>query len=285
MQIFPKRTTGRSDPEGHYVTFSQSLTNIFPTYSMCTVSSKFRSHCFFQMDKGAIWEASEEDLHQLGLTERGDIIRFKAFCTKTSDNKQKLAEFISNAGKERTSHKKSRKEKVVSLGWVHFNERKNKYCAVRMSKGGGTRQHHFPNNASAEEILNFMKLTFFPNGSSSLGKLCDMQIRLGNFQQQVLDVERFNSSDYKSKNKFTKTRLYLLSKEKSRSQKIRDLCTENLLKDDDGNDSFELDFVSSAGLNNATCLSSKKLNTEVPNGNRFNDMNTGIQVAQCSSAT
>ena len=42
------------------------------------------------MDKGAIWEASEEDLHQLGLTERGDIIRLKAFCAKTSDSKQKL---------------------------------------------------------------------------------------------------------------------------------------------------------------------------------------------------
>ena len=73
------------------------------------------------MDKGAIWEASEEGLHQLGLTERGDIIRLKAFCAKTSDSKQKLAELFSDAGKERTSHKKSRKEKVVSFGWVHFN--------------------------------------------------------------------------------------------------------------------------------------------------------------------
>ena len=166
---------------------------------MCTVASKFRSHYFFQMDKGAIWEASEEDLHQLGLTERGDIIRLKAFCAKTSDSKQKLAERIINAGKERTSHKKSRKEKVVSLGRVHFNERKNKYCGVRISKGEGTRQHYFPNNAAAEEILNVMKLKFFPNGSSSLGKLCDMQIRFGNFQQQVLDVERFNLSHYISK--------------------------------------------------------------------------------------
>ena len=60
------------------------------------------------MDKGAIWEASEEDLHQLGLTERGDIIRLKAFCAKTSDSKQKLAKLISNVGKERTSKKKSR---------------------------------------------------------------------------------------------------------------------------------------------------------------------------------
>ena len=41
--------------------------------------------------------------------------------------------------------------------------------------------------------------------------------------------------------------LYLSSKEKSRSQKIRDLCTENLLKDDDDDDddddNFELGFV------------------------------------------
>ena len=44
--------------------------------------------------------------------------------------------------------------------------------------------------------------------------------------------------------------LYLSSKEKSRSQKIRDLCTENLLKDDDDyddddddDDDFELGFV------------------------------------------
>ena len=127
-----------------------------------------------------------------------------------------------------------------------------------------------------------MKLTFFPNGSSSPGKLCDMRIRLDSFQQQVLDVERFTLSDYISENKFTKTRLYLLSKEKPRSQKIRDLCTENLLQDDD-NDDFELDFVSSPSSNNATSAESKKLNTEGRNANRFSDMNTGIQVAQCSS--
>ena len=84
-----------------------------------------------------------------------------------------------------------------------------------------------------------------------------MRIRHGNFQQQVLDVERFTLSDYISKNKFTKTRLYLLSKEKPRSQKIRDLCTENLLQDDD--DDFELDFVSSPSSNNATSAESKNL--------------------------
>ena len=81
----------------------------------------------------------------------------------------------------------------------------------------------------------------------------------------------------------------MLSKEKSRSQKIRDLCTENLLKydndddDDDSDDDFELDFVSLPSSNNATSAGSKKLNTEVRNASRFSDMNTEIQVAQCLS--
>ena len=41
--------------------------------------NKFYENCFphVEMDKGAIWEASETDLNQLGLTDRGDIIRFK----------------------------------------------------------------------------------------------------------------------------------------------------------------------------------------------------------------
>ena len=66
---------------------------------MYTIFSKFGWRCFFQMDKEAIWEESEEDLHQLGLTERGEIIRLKAFCTKTTDSQQKLTELMINAGK------------------------------------------------------------------------------------------------------------------------------------------------------------------------------------------
>ena len=50
------------------------------------------------MDKGAIWEASETDLNQLGLTERGDIIRLKAFPVEKSENKKKLkrASYLQN---------------------------------------------------------------------------------------------------------------------------------------------------------------------------------------------
>ena len=73
------------------------------------------------------------------------------------------------------------------------------------------------------------------------------------------------------------------------AQKKLDLCTESSLKDydydddDDDDDDFELDFASSPNSNNSTSSGSKKINTEDPNANRFSDMNTGIQVAQCSS--
>ena len=68
------------------------------------------------MDKGAIWETSETDLNQLGLTERGDIIQLKAFAVEKSKNKKKLGELITNAERERPVSKKSHKEKSVTLG-------------------------------------------------------------------------------------------------------------------------------------------------------------------------
>ena len=51
----------------------------------------------------------------------------------------------------------------------------------------------------------------------------------------------------------------MLSKEKSCSQKMKELCTKNFLQDDDdGNDDdgFELDLVSSPSSNIATSTSS-----------------------------
>ena len=53
-----------------------------------------------------------------------------------------------------------------------------------------------------------------------------MRMRFGNFQQQVLDIERFNVSDYISKNKFTKTSLYLLSKKKKLAHKKLEICAK-----------------------------------------------------------
>ena len=160
------------------------------------------------MDKGAIREASETDLNQLGLTERGDIIRLKALAVEKSENKKKLDELITNAGKKRPVYKKGRTEKAVTLGWVHYHEDSKKYSAVRLPNGVGAMKHYFPNNAKAADIVESMKNIFFPDGNSKFGKLKEMLCFLGNYHQKIIDEDDFNLINYIHKNFFTKTRLF-----------------------------------------------------------------------------
>ena len=69
------------------------------------------------MDKGAIWEASETDLNQLGLTERGDIIRLKAFAVEKSENKKNLLNTLQMQEKSALPAKKlPRKSSDIRVG-------------------------------------------------------------------------------------------------------------------------------------------------------------------------
>ena len=74
--------------------------------------------------------------------------------------------------------KKSCKEKGVTLEWVHYHENSKKYFAVRLTNGGGTRQHYFPNNTKAADIVEAMKNIFFPDGNSKSGKLKERSRKL-----------------------------------------------------------------------------------------------------------
>ena len=63
------------------------------------------------MDKEAVWSASENELHKLGLTERGHIICLKKFCmpsaaTTDTDIKKELAAAVKQASKHRVVAKK-----------------------------------------------------------------------------------------------------------------------------------------------------------------------------------
>ena len=102
----------------------------------------------------------------------------------------------------------------MTLAWVHYQEDNNKYSAVRLSNGGGTRKYYFPNNAKASDIVEAMKNIFFPDGNSKFGKLKEMLCFLGNYHQKVIDEDNSNLINYVHKNKFTKTRLYLVTKKK-----------------------------------------------------------------------
>ena len=78
-----------------------------------------------------------------------------------------------------------------------------------------------------------MKNTFFPDGNSKFGKLKEMLCFLGNYQQKIIDEDNFNLINYIHKNKFTKTRLYLVTKKYSMSQIERDRATDNFLDEND----------------------------------------------------
>ena len=78
-----------------------------------------------------------------------------------------------------------------------------------------------------------MKNIFFPDGTSKFGKLKEMLCFLGNYQQKIIDEDNFNLINYIHRNKFTKTRLYLVTKKKSISQIERDRAIDNFLNEND----------------------------------------------------
>ena len=78
-----------------------------------------------------------------------------------------------------------------------------------------------------------MKNIFFPDGNSKFGKLKEMLCFLGNYQQKIIDEDNFNLINYIHKKKFTKTRLCLVTKEKSISQIEIDRAIDNFLNEND----------------------------------------------------
>ena len=68
----------------------------------------------FKMYAEAVWHASEADLHDLGLTEKGPLISLKAACVcaksndgRTEKSKEILVESLKKAGSDRTVQKTS----------------------------------------------------------------------------------------------------------------------------------------------------------------------------------
>ena len=109
------------------------------------------------MDSSAILMASEEQLREMGIQERGHLICLKNFSIPSSHKdtykvrKEILIESVTKVGRDRIK-KKSMHKKLVSLGWMHFDQSKQSFRAVRSAKGGGTRQYQFENSATYEQI-------------------------------------------------------------------------------------------------------------------------------------
>ena len=121
----------------------------------------------------------------------------------------------------------------MTLGWVHYHEDSNKYSAVRLPNGDGTRKHYFPNNAKAADIVEAMKNIFFPDGNSNFGKLKEMLRFLGNYHQKIIDEDNSNLINYIHKNKFTKKKTVFGHQKKSISQIERDRAIDKFLNEND----------------------------------------------------
>jgi len=184
----------------------------------------------FQMDKEACWRATDSELKELGLIRRGDIINLKGLCIPTSSNEEpsstkrmRLGTLIKQTANERVSKQSSRLQlKCVQMGWYNYDETKRKYVNVRSAKGGGSRKEKFPNECTAEDILEKMKELFFPNGVSALGNLSEFHTQIGSSKQDLLDSENFILQNYIKKNQFTKTYLHLMTRKKSKTALLLD---------------------------------------------------------------
>ena len=150
-------------------------------------------------------------------------------------------------------NRKSRQSKAVSIGWMHFNYMKERYVCVNENKGGGVRPFTFSSNASGEHILSKAKETFFNKKTTLYGHKEDLKFFLGNFQGKVIDTKKFILQDYITSNKLTKTRLFLLSKPKSKLKFINDMIQDDVDFGDDLDDIFP--SVSNIAFSSATSAS------------------------------
>ena len=181
----------------------------------------------------AVRMASDYDFHALGLTRRGDILALRSFILgdEKEAKKRKLLELTkqlsSKSSKKKTGSASPRgtlkssqdatspptqRFKKIQIGWMHFSNKENRYVAVRMAKGGGTREVSFPLQATSAD-MGWMKLNFFFFFfcMSVFGRTNAMTFKLGNFSCQEIN-EEFTLERYIEEHKLSKVRLYILSR-------------------------------------------------------------------------
>lgn len=91
---------------------------------------------------------------------------------------------------------------------MHFNDKENRYIAVHMAKGGGMREVSFPIQATSADMMDEIKIFFFPDGMSVFGRTNAMTVKLGNFSCQEINKE-FTLERYIEEHKLSKVRLYI----------------------------------------------------------------------------
>ena len=189
------------------------------------------------MDFTAIKSASDKDFESLGLKRRGDMLALRTFASSTvdgrrneerSEKKRKLLELTKQLGK-RSSKMKAKTQatlsprdsnhpqkpalKKIQVGWHHYNADLKRHVAVRLAKGGGTRDLAVPLSATEEDMIDLLTNVFLPEGISVHGCTSELQFKLANFKcEEVTGDEFISLSSYIAKHNLSKVKIYLLSR-------------------------------------------------------------------------
>ena len=79
--------------------------------------------------------------------------------------------------KNRWAEKKTRK---VELGWIHEGKQ------VRRRRGGGTRSLNVPKESKKDDILQYAKDLFFPNGQSKIRRCEILSHDMLDYQEEAV---------------------------------------------------------------------------------------------------
>lgn len=200
------------------------------------------------MDALAVYEATQEDLHHLGLTEKGHILCLKYFAMKNcqsnvkdDEKKETLANSIKQCSNERTTKRVKRHQtKSVQIGWKHASSG-SMFVQVRKQSGGGVRESTFSNSDTLLKIKNEAINLFFPGGKSKkYGYSQNVSTSLGDFSGDVIEDLNCTISNYNHRIKMTgRMRLYLLTKRKNdiKEMLLRDPVQ---LTSSDSDDDFDI---------------------------------------------
>lgn len=94
---------------------------------------------------------------------------------------------------------------------MHFNDKESRYVAVRMAKGGSTKEVSFPVQATSADMMDEIKKVFFLDGMTVFSETQAMTFRLGNFSCQEIN-EEFTLERYIEEHRLSKVWLYILSR-------------------------------------------------------------------------
>ena len=190
------------------------------------------------MDFDAIAMSSEEDLKQLGLVKKGDILTLKIFCQKRMSDKKvdenkhekkRLLQSILNFGKSSKRSKASPesvknavgsavgKTRKVNLGWMNYSDEQKTFVQVRAKKGGGTRVVDVALSSNTGDIIKIGKELFFPEGASNFGNIDEFCFGLANFKCEDLPkagngLKTFTLEKYVNEVKMKRILLYITTK-------------------------------------------------------------------------